>query len=66
MNTEVAYSAPRLPANIQATRFLFARDGLIRGNWNHYWKFFRKDFHPNDIDDTVILDRAIDLYGLAH
>ena len=49
-----------------AMRFLFARGGPIRGNWAHYWKFFRKDFHPNDIDDTVVLDRAIDLYGLAH
>lgn len=50
----------------QAMRFLFSRGGLIRGNWSHYWKFFRKDFHPEDIDDTAVLDRAIDLYGLAH
>jgi len=50
----------------QAVRFLFGRRGLIRGNWRHYWAFFRSDFHPNHIDDTVLLTRAIAVEGLAH
>lgn len=50
----------------QAMRFLFGRNGLIRGNWRHYWAFFRSDFHPDTIDDSQLLDRAIATYGLAH
>lgn len=50
----------------QAGRFLFGKRGLIRGNWRHYWAFFRNDFHPDDIDDTAMLTRAIAADGLAH
>jgi len=51
---------------VQAARFLFGKGGLIRGNWRHYWAFFRSDFHPDHIDDVAILNRAIAADGLAH
>ncbi len=50
----------------QAWSFLFGKGGLIRGNWRHYWAFFRRDFHPDDIDDVALLERAIASEGLAH
>lgn len=50
----------------QAGQFLFSKHGLIRGNWDHYWAFFRKDFHPDHIDDQALIDKAIASDGLAH
>ena len=50
----------------QAARFLFGKGGFFRANWRHYWAFFRRDFHPDHIDDRKVLADAIKHYGLAH
>lgn len=35
--------------------FLFDKNGMIRGPFKLWLNFFRKDFHPNDHDDTLLL-----------
>lgn len=32
-------------------RYLFARGGLLRGHGRDYFSWYRRDFHPNQIDD---------------
>lgn len=34
---------------------LFARNGLFRGNVGNWLDYFKRDFHPNDHDDTKLL-----------
>ncbi len=50
----------------QALSFLLGRDGFFRASWGMYWKFFRHDFHPNDIDDAELLGASMQIHGLAH
>lgn len=37
-------------------RFLFGREGFLRGLGRDYWPWYRRDFHPDDVDDTPLLD----------
>lgn len=37
-------------------RFLFGEEGFLRGLGGDYWPFYRRDFHPDAIDDTPLLD----------
>jgi predicted metal-dependent hydrolase len=37
-------------------RFLFGRHGFLRGLGPDYWPFYRRDFHPNDVDDGPLLE----------
>lgn len=36
-------------------RFLFGRHGFLRGLGPDYWPWYRRDFHPNDVDDGPLL-----------
>jgi len=37
-------------------RFLFGRDGFLRGHGADYWPWYRRGFHPDDVDDTVLIE----------
>ena len=39
-------------------RFLFGRDGLLRGVGADYRAWYRRDFHPDQIDDRYSIDGA--------
>jgi predicted metal-dependent hydrolase len=36
-------------------RFLFGREGLLRGLGRDYRAWYRRDFHPNDADDSALI-----------
>lgn len=48
-----------------AASFLLGKHGLFRANWNSYWMFFARDFHPTRIDDRELLQRSIAAEQLA-
>lgn len=35
---------------------LWGRRGVLRGMWPHYAAYFRRDFHPADIDSQALVD----------
>jgi predicted metal-dependent hydrolase len=37
-------------------RFLFGRDGFLRGHGPDYRSWYRRGFHPDDIDDTPLIE----------
>lgn len=37
-------------------RFLFGRDGLLRGHGRDYFAWYRRGFHPNQIDDRPLIE----------
>jgi uncharacterized protein len=37
-------------------RFLFGREGLLRGLGPDYRAWYRRDFHPSQIDDTALIE----------
>jgi len=37
-------------------RFLFGRHGFLRGLGPQYWSWYRRDFHPDDVDDGRLLE----------
>ena len=37
-------------------RFLFARGGLLRGHGRDYFAWYRRGFHPNQIDDCPLIE----------
>jgi hypothetical protein len=39
-----------------ARRFLLGRDGFLRGTGADYRRWYHRDFHPDAIDDTPLLD----------
>lgn len=41
----------------QGFRFLFGREGLLRGLGADYMAWYRRDFHPNQQDDTELIAR---------
>ena len=40
-----------------AWRFLLGPDGFLRGLGRDYWRWYRRDFHPDEVDDTPLLER---------
>ncbi|NQZ96422.1 MAG: metal-dependent hydrolase [Myxococcales bacterium] len=36
--------------------FLFGKRGCLRGLGPHYWPWYRRDFHPLDIDDQPLIE----------
>jgi len=36
-------------------RFLFGREGFLRGHGADYWPWYRRDFHPDDVDDSGLI-----------
>jgi predicted metal-dependent hydrolase len=47
---------PSMKEWIAATRFFWGKKGILRANSNGMKKFFRRDFHPNDIDQSALID----------
>lgn len=47
---------PSLREWIDATRFFWGKKGILRANVQGVKKFFRRDFHPNDIDQSALID----------
>jgi predicted metal-dependent hydrolase len=45
-------------------RFLFARGGLLRGHARAYFAWFRRDFHPAQIDDGPLIEAWRGRYAL--
>jgi uncharacterized protein len=44
-------------ANLRAGwTFLLGREGLMRGHGRDYLAWFRRDFHPSQIDDTALIE----------
>jgi len=37
-------------------RFLFGRSGLLRGHGRDYTAWFRRGFHPSEIDDRPLIE----------
>jgi hypothetical protein len=37
-------------------RFLFGQDGFLRGHGADYWPWYRQGFHPDDVDDTLLIE----------
>jgi len=49
-------------------RFLFGRDGFLRGLGADYRAWYRRDFHPDDVDDRALIEEnrpAVDAGILA-
>ena len=38
---------------VDAARFLFGRDGVVRHTWRPWRRYFAADFHPSEGDDAV-------------
>lgn len=38
-------------------RFLFGRGGFLRGIWRDYRGWYRKDFHPDEVDDHALIEQ---------
>jgi len=49
----------------QGRRFLFGREGLLRGTGPEYRRWFRRRFHPDDVDDTPLIERSRPLVGMG-
>jgi len=45
-------------------RFLFARGGLLRGHGRAWRAWFRRDFHPDEIDDAPLIAAWRERYAL--
>ncbi len=42
---------------IDGLRFLFGRGGFLRGIGRDYRAWYRKDFHPDQVDDRALIER---------
>ena len=42
---------------LRGFRFLFGRGGFLRGVWGDYRAWYRKDFHPDEVDDLALIAR---------
>ena len=40
----------------RGARFLFGRTGLLRGLWREYAAWYRRDFHPDQVDDSALIE----------
>ncbi len=46
---------PSIKEWVGATRFFWGKKGILRANAHGVKKFFRRDFHPNDIDQSALI-----------
>jgi predicted metal-dependent hydrolase len=42
--------------------FLYGKQGIFRMPWNHYKQFYRRDFHPWDVQDFDLIRPFRDEY----
>ncbi|MFT4763769.1 MAG: putative metal-dependent hydrolase [Oleispira sp.] len=47
---------PSIAEWLGATRFFWGKKGILRANVSGMKKFFKRDFHPNDIDQSALID----------
>mgnify|MGYP000119310671 CR=1 FL=1 len=47
---------PSMSEWLGATRFFWGKKGILRANALGVRKFFQRDFHPNDIDQSALID----------
>ena len=47
---------PSLQEWVVATRFFWGKKGMLRANMHGLKKFFKRDFHPNDIDQSALIN----------
>mgnify|MGYP000038257013 CR=1 FL=1 len=47
---------PSISEWLGATRFFWGKKGILRANFQGLKKFFQRDFHPNDIDQSALID----------
>lgn len=47
---------PSIKEWISAARFFWGKKGILRANVHGVRKFFKRDFHPNDIDQSALID----------
>ena len=47
---------PSIKEWIEATRFFWGKKGILRANVHGVRKFFKRDFHPNDIDQSALIE----------
>lgn len=47
---------PSLKEWVEATRFFWGKKGILRANVHGVRKFFKRDFHPNDIDQSALIE----------
>lgn len=47
---------PSLQEWVVATRFFWGKKGILRANIHGLKKFFKRDFHPNDIDQSALIN----------
>ena len=43
-------------------RFLFGRKGMFTKPWRHYFQFYKRDFHPWDVQDYELIDNMQKMY----
>ena len=36
--------------------FLFGRNGFLRGLGRDYWRWYARDFHPDEVDDSALIE----------
>jgi predicted metal-dependent hydrolase len=41
---------------LDGVRWLFGTGGILRGTGRHYRAWFRRDFHPSQIDDSALIE----------
>jgi predicted metal-dependent hydrolase len=46
---------PSIGEWVGAARFFWGKKGILRANSNGMKKFFQRDFHPNDIDQSALI-----------
>lgn len=47
---------PSISEWLGAVRFFWGKKGILRANAQGVKKFFQRDFHPNDIDQSALID----------
>ncbi|MGM0563517.1 MAG: metal-dependent hydrolase [Pseudomonadota bacterium] len=47
---------PRPGEFVEAARFLFAKEGMVRKLRKPFLQFFRRDFHPWDVDNSGLIE----------
>jgi len=43
-------------------KFLFGRDGMFVKPWKHYVQFYKRDFHPWDVQDYALIEELQAVY----
>ena len=47
---------PSIKEWLAAAKFFWGKKGILRANAHGVRKFFKRDFHPNDIDQSALID----------